>query len=53
MNDQEDVARRISAACAELRDDAASVGLDGLALIMQLAIQAAGEHHGPPAPSLN
>jgi hypothetical protein len=53
MDDQETVARRIAAACAELRDEAAKAGLDGLALIMQLAIQHASEQDPQRSGSIN
>jgi hypothetical protein len=43
MEDCEAVARRIAAVCALLRYEAANAGLDGLTLIMQLALEQANE----------
>lgn len=48
MNDWERVARRVSAACAELRDEAIDAGLDGVAIILMLAIVEADQHLSPP-----
>lgn len=48
MDERECVARRVSAACAELRDQAADAGLDFLTHLLTLAILEARKSESPP-----
>jgi hypothetical protein len=54
MDERERLARRVSAACAELRDEVANVGLDFLSHLLSLVILEATKSQAlptaPPAP---
>jgi len=53
MDGRELVARRVSAACAGLKEEAKGVGLNFLAHILTSAVLEAAQSEGPPARSVD